>query len=168
VSSVYDFFAPQPEKNATVFLLKQIMHDWSDEYCIKILTQLRAAATPDTTLLVLDSIMPLACRDPSASDPHGIPGAVPTEAPVPLLANYGAVNEMGYNADFDVRIVSIDSIATNTSLLYSLQMFLLFNSQERTAIHFVELLRTAGWNVHVIHRQPGDSTFIQSIEAKPV
>ncbi|KAJ7269517.1 S-adenosyl-L-methionine-dependent methyltransferase [Mycena rebaudengoi] len=145
---VYDFFAPQPEKNATVFLLKQIMHDWSDEYCIKILTQLRAAATPDTTLLVLDSIMPLACRDPSASDPHGIPGAVPTEAPVPLLANYGAVNEMGYNADFD--------------------MFLLFNSQERTAIHFVELLRTAGWNVHVIHRQPGDSTFIQSIEAKPV
>ncbi|KAJ6608071.1 S-adenosyl-L-methionine-dependent methyltransferase [Mycena sp. CBHHK59/15] len=145
---VHDFFTPQPQTNASVFLLKQIMHDWSDEYCVKILTQLWDAATPATVLLLLDSIMPLACHDPSGEGPHAIPGAVPKEARAPLLANYGAANDMGYNADFD--------------------MFLLFNSQERTAIHFVELLGRTGWKVTAVHRQPGDSTFLQSVEAKKV
>lgn len=50
----------------------------------------------------MDSIMPFACHDPSADSGHDIPGAIPREAPAPLLANYGAVNEMGYNADIDV------------------------------------------------------------------
>ncbi|CAK5276426.1 unnamed protein product [Mycena citricolor] len=145
---VQDFFVPQPQNNASIYLLKQIMHDWSDEYCVKILTQLSKAAKPGATLLLLDSVMPLACRDPSADGPGGIPGAAPVEAPAPLLANYGGYNDMGYNADFD--------------------MFLLFNSQERTVIHFTELLAKTGWTVVAVHRQAGDSTFLQSIEAKKV
>ncbi|KAJ7175090.1 S-adenosyl-L-methionine-dependent methyltransferase [Mycena crocata] len=142
---VHDFFTPQPQKNPAVFLLKQIMHDWSDEYCLKILNHLWEAAAPTTTLLLLDSIMPLACHDLSGEGPNAIPGAVPKEAPAPLLANYGGANDMGYNADFD--------------------MFLLFNSQERTVIHFVNLLAKTGWKVTAIHRQPGDSTFLQCVEA---
>jgi hypothetical protein len=47
-------------------------------------------------------------------------------------------------------------------------MFLLFNSQERTRMHFVDLLARTGWEVVAVHRQPGDSTFIQCIEAKKV
>ncbi|KAJ7898380.1 S-adenosyl-L-methionine-dependent methyltransferase [Mycena leptocephala] len=139
----HDFFTSQPQSNATVFLLKQIMHDWSDEYCIKILTRLWVGAVRTTTLLLLDSILPLACHDPAAEAEGGL-----REAPAPLLANYGAANEMGYNADFD--------------------MFLLFNSQERTRMHFVDLLARTGWEVVAVHRQPGDSTFIQCIEAKKV
>lgn len=46
-------------------------------------------------------------------------------------------------------------------------MFLLFNSQERTRMHFVDLLARTGWEVVAVHRQPGDSTFIH-IEAKKV
>ncbi|KAF5386578.1 hypothetical protein D9615_002146 [Tricholomella constricta] len=45
------------------------------------------------------SIVPFACRDPSGDDDRGIPGAVPP----PLLANYGAANEMAYNVDIAVR-----------------------------------------------------------------
>lgn len=90
-------------KTATLFLLKQILHDWSDVYCAKILTKLRASATRSTKLLLLDSIMPFTCHDPSADSTPGIPGAVPHEAPAPLLANFGAVNEMIYNADIDVN-----------------------------------------------------------------
>ncbi|KAJ7657239.1 S-adenosyl-L-methionine-dependent methyltransferase [Mycena polygramma] len=137
---VHDFFEPQPQTDATVFLLKQIMHDWSDEYCVKILKRLWDAAQPTTILLLLDSIMPLACHDPAA---EGL-----QEAPAPLLANYGAVNEMGYNAD--------------------LAMLMLFNSQERTRMHFVELLARAGWKLVVLHHQAGDSTFLQCIEAKKI
>ncbi|KAJ6480521.1 S-adenosyl-L-methionine-dependent methyltransferase [Mycena vitilis] len=138
---VHDFFEPQPQTDATIFLLKQIMHDWSDEYCVKILKRLWDAAQPKTTLLLLDSIMPLACHDPVAEE--GL-----QEAPAPLLANYGAVNEMGYNAD--------------------LAMLMLFNSQERTRMHFVELLARAGWKLVAVHRQAGDSTFLQCIEAKKI
>ncbi|KAJ3517445.1 hypothetical protein NLJ89_g507 [Agrocybe chaxingu] len=144
-----DFFAPQPHQGVDVFFVKQIMHDWSDEYCSKILKQLRAAAAPKTKLVMMESVMPFACHDPSADGGRGIPGSVPREAPAPLLANYGAVNEMGYNADID--------------------MFLLFNSQERTIVHFDDLLRSNGWQVtRVNRREGGDSTFLQSIEAIPI
>ncbi|THH07900.1 hypothetical protein EW146_g9170 [Bondarzewia mesenterica] len=146
--AAHDFFDRQPQTNASVFLLKQITHDWSDEYCVKFLTRLRTAATPTTILLIVDSIMPFACHDPSGDDDKGIPGAVPREAPAPLLANFGAVNEMAYNADID--------------------MFLLFNSQERTIRHFDRLLRSTGWKIKIVHRQADDSTFLQSIEAIPI
>ncbi|EIM79956.1 S-adenosyl-L-methionine-dependent methyltransferase [Stereum hirsutum FP-91666 SS1] len=33
----HDFYTPQPVKGASVFLLKQILHDWSDSYAITIL-----------------------------------------------------------------------------------------------------------------------------------
>lgn len=90
----HNFFDPQPQKNASIFLMKQVMHDWADDSCAKILTQLRDAATTQTKLIVVDSIMPFACHDPSQDAEKGVPGAIPREAPEPLLANFGAVNEM--------------------------------------------------------------------------
>ncbi|KAF8886253.1 S-adenosyl-L-methionine-dependent methyltransferase [Gymnopilus junonius] len=149
VLEAQDFFKPQAKRDVAVFFLKQILHDWSDEYCTKILKNLWAAASPSTKLVIMENIMPFACHDPSADRGQGIAGAVPREAPAPLLANYGAVNAMGYYADID--------------------MFLLFNSQERTVDHMEELLRDAGWKVIIIHRREGgDSTFLQSIEAIPI
>ncbi|KAG5221429.1 S-adenosyl-L-methionine-dependent methyltransferase [Salix suchowensis] len=125
--AVHNFFEPQSQKGAAVYLLKQILHDWSDEYCVKILSQLRIAAVPKTKLVLMDSIMPFACHDPSANTKSGIPGGVPREAPAPLLANFGAVNEMGYNADID----------------------------ERTITHFDELLGSTGWKAVKVYRQEG-------------
>ena len=98
----HDFFQPQPIKNASVFLVKQILHDWPDAYTSKILTKLREVAQRETKLIIIDNIVPFACHDPSADEGKGIPGAVPKEAPQPLLANYGIANEMGYNYDLAV------------------------------------------------------------------
>ncbi|KAF7288814.1 S-adenosyl-L-methionine-dependent methyltransferase [Mycena chlorophos] len=144
----HDFFTTQPQKDASVFLVKQILHDWSDPYCVKILSQLWEAAAPDTTLLIMESLVPLACHDPELDAPSAIPGAAAKEAPAPLLANYGATNDMSYNID--------------------MVMFFMFNSQERTFLHFQKLLASAGWEIVKVHRQAGDSTFVQSIEAKKV
>lgn len=49
--------------------------------------------------------MPFTCHDPSADEDKAIPGAAPREAPAPLLANFGAVIEMGYSADIDVSFL---------------------------------------------------------------
>jgi chemotaxis methyl-accepting protein methylase len=54
----HDFFKEQPVKGADVYLLRWIMHDWSDEYCIKILSQLVPAMTEQSRLLISESVMP--------------------------------------------------------------------------------------------------------------
>ncbi|KDR83075.1 hypothetical protein GALMADRAFT_263497 [Galerina marginata CBS 339.88] len=145
---VQDFFEPQPQRKVSVFFMKQILHDWSDQYGIKILKNLWAAASKETRLVLMESLMPFACHD-SSTDEGGRFGAVSHMAPAPLLANYGAVKEMAYGAD--------------------IVMFLLFNSQERTIRHIDDLLRRTGWQMTVVRRQEGsDSTFLQSMEAAPI
>jgi hypothetical protein len=100
--SVHDFFTPQPQTNASSFFIKQILHDWSDEYCIKFLAQLKAAQPCCSRRAFF------ACHDPSADNHDSITDAVPKEAPAALLANYVAVNEIGHDADVDVSQVHHD------------------------------------------------------------
>lgn len=46
-------------------------------------------------------------------------------------------------------------------------MFILVNAQERTIGHMVNLFNQCGWKVMQVHRQEGDKTFLQCIEAVP-
>jgi len=80
-----------------------VLHDWSDKYALKILKQLRDAATPSTKLLVVDIILPYACHE-TEEETDGITGAVSIKAPKPLLANWGAVNDFSYILDICVRL----------------------------------------------------------------
>ncbi|MGW8375090.1 methyltransferase [Streptomyces sp. ODS28] len=52
-----DFFTGVPS-GGDVYLLKNILHDWPDEDCLRILGTLRAAVTPGTRLLVIDAVLP--------------------------------------------------------------------------------------------------------------
>lgn len=116
-TQVHDFFTPQPDREVSFFFLKQILHDWSDEYCSKILIHLRKAASPSTKLLSMDSVIPYACRDTS---PYSFPGAIPDEAPSPFLANWGGANTLGYQIDITA---SIHMHATHVSYTYDLVCF---------------------------------------------
>ena len=78
------------------------MHDWSDPYASKILSELRKVALPDTRLLIVDNILAYACHDPTYDDNDSIPGAACQDAPAPLLANFGAANELSYTIDMAV------------------------------------------------------------------
>jgi len=144
----HDFFTPQPVKNASVFLLKHILHDWSDQYCTRILDRLRAAATPSTKLLLVENIIQHICHDPNVEGKDAIPGATPHEAPAPLLPTYGQINDMPYQIDF--------------------AMFLMMNAQDRTLGHFVQLLGASGWRIVKIYRTDRMGAFLQQIEAIPV
>lgn len=112
----------------------------------------------------MDSLIPFACRD--RMEGTGIPGAVPKEAPEPLLANYGAVNSLAYQADI---IVSHDSLLLAHDIENIIeQMYTAANAQERTIHHMDQLLRDGGWKITAVHRLDGDSTFAQPIEAVPI
>jgi hypothetical protein len=51
-----DFFERVPEGD--VYVLSTILHDWDDEHATRILQTIRAAARPDSRLLVIDSVVP--------------------------------------------------------------------------------------------------------------
>ena len=55
---VHDFWTPQPVKNAGVYYLRRIMHDWPDALCLKILQQTVAAMGPDSKLLIAENVVP--------------------------------------------------------------------------------------------------------------
>jgi hypothetical protein len=51
-----NFFESVPE-GADAYLLKHVLHDWSDENCVRILKNIYAAAKPATKLLLVEFIL---------------------------------------------------------------------------------------------------------------
>ena len=82
--AAHDFFEAQPVKDASVFVARYITHNWSDKYARQVLQRLRAAARPDTTLVVIDDIQDYLCRG-GAPGAVGVPGVEKPMAPEPLL-----------------------------------------------------------------------------------
>jgi O-methyltransferase domain len=48
----HDFFDENPVKNADVYWLRYIIHDWSDEFCVKILSAIRKSMGTRSRLLI--------------------------------------------------------------------------------------------------------------------
>lgn len=111
---VHDFFQPQPILNASVFILRVVLHDWSDSFARRILLRLREAAVlpighrSGTTLVIADHILPLACVDNFGHSgirmkgDDDVEGAECTPAPPPLLANLGKARANAYWMDMTV------------------------------------------------------------------
>ncbi|TFY69030.1 hypothetical protein EVG20_g3320 [Dentipellis fragilis] len=135
----------QPVKNADVFIVRTILHDWANQFCIKILRNLRKAATPNTRLLVVDNIISYACKEEAAKD---IPGAAMPLPPAPLLANWGPASSMSYLAD--------------------IQMLSCHNGQERTATQLRDLLSETGWKLVEVRRATSFGLALHNAIAVPV
>jgi len=135
-----NFFDEQPTLPGEpgVFLLRNITHDWSDKYAIKILRRLRDAATPSTKLVIISCITDYACR---------LPNDEAEAPPAPLLANFGGANIFPYSFD--------------------LSMLGFFNAKERTHQDHVEILDSAGWKLSEVRRNPSRKEFLSSIIAVP-
>lgn len=134
---VHDFFAPQPVKQAAVFLLRVVLHDWPDDFARRILLHLREAAMPHTKLLLGDFILPLACPDEVGGDEllENIQGAETMLAPPPLLPNLGKASANAYWMDMTMQVM--------------------FNAQERTLREIVGLAASAGWKVTRVTKSTG-------------
>jgi hypothetical protein len=65
---VHDFFQPQPVKGADVYLLRWILHDWSDKYAIRILRALIPALEKRSKIVVHEYILPEPSVTPTIKD----------------------------------------------------------------------------------------------------
>ncbi|EED13972.1 hydroxyindole O-methyltransferase, putative [Talaromyces stipitatus ATCC 10500] len=54
----HDFLTPQPVHGADIYLLRWILHDWSDAYCVKILQNLIPALKQGARIVVNDISIP--------------------------------------------------------------------------------------------------------------
>lgn len=63
-------------------------HDWSDEYCVKILSAIRESMAPHSRLLICDQVMNTTEGDPDLKS-----------APSPLPANYGYYTRFSHSRD---------------------------------------------------------------------
>lgn len=144
---VHDFFTPQPVKQAAVFLLRVVLHDWPDNFARRILLRLREAATPDTKLLLGEFILPLACPDETGDiSLEGIQGIESALGSPPLLSNLGKASANAYWMDMTVRFYYLLLQRRTSGLIYC-QMQVVFNAQERTLREIVALAASAGWRV---------------------
>lgn len=84
-----------------MFFLKMIIHDWSDEMSHIILEHLRDAATPSTKLLIMDRIVPYACKGVDKAA-EGIPGLLTQDVPDVLPPNLGSWGPTTYHIDLNV------------------------------------------------------------------
>lgn len=55
---VADFFKPQTVKSAAVYFLRKVLHDWPDEFAIRILQQLIPALKAGARILINDHCVP--------------------------------------------------------------------------------------------------------------
>jgi hypothetical protein len=57
----HDFFDPQPELNAGAYFIRQVVHNWNDADCVRILRNIVPAiekCAPNTPLLINEMILP--------------------------------------------------------------------------------------------------------------
>ncbi|OQV00538.1 hypothetical protein CLAIMM_06020 [Cladophialophora immunda] len=54
----HNFFTPQPVRDADVYLLRFICHDYSDKYAAQILSHITPAMGSNSRIVIVDAIMP--------------------------------------------------------------------------------------------------------------
>jgi 6-hydroxytryprostatin B O-methyltransferase len=54
----HDFFTPQPVKDADVYLLRMILHDWPHAESVRILQHLVDALKPGARIIIMDMVLP--------------------------------------------------------------------------------------------------------------
>lgn len=54
----HDFFTSQPVKDADVYLLRMIIHDWADANAVKILKEITEVMKEGSRIVIMDMVLP--------------------------------------------------------------------------------------------------------------
>ncbi|KAL1745742.1 O-methyltransferase-domain-containing protein [Schizophyllum fasciatum] len=137
-----DFFHTQVVKDAAIFLLFHIMHNWGKTRAVQILRNLRVVASHETKLIIGDQITPHASHEQILGD--NVKGADRILSPISPLLSPGRAE----------HAASLDTV-----------MLIDLNGEERTLGGFVELMAAGGWRITEVHYIPG--SFDAHIVAEP-
>src|SRR5207253_1295364 len=77
-----DFFESVPP-GGDAYLLNNVIHDWSDQRSVEILSNCRKAMRPDGTLLIVETLYPAQFDD-------SVPSQIAARSDVNMLVNTGA------------------------------------------------------------------------------
>jgi len=55
---VHDIFTPQPVKGASVYFLRNVLHNYTDTDCQRILTEIAVSMTPTSKIIIVDALLP--------------------------------------------------------------------------------------------------------------
>ncbi|KAM0648256.1 hypothetical protein ACHAO3_006919 [Verticillium nonalfalfae] len=91
---VHDFFEKNPVPEADVYWLRYVLHDWSDDYCVRILSGIRQSMGPRSRILICDQVM---------NTTHGCSDLPP--APQPLLPNWGYYTRYSHQRDLAMMAI---------------------------------------------------------------
>ncbi|KAJ7208244.1 O-methyltransferase [Mycena pura] len=127
---VHNFLDSQPVKNAAVFLVRHVVHNWPDDSAVKILQNLREAAQPSTRLVIMEMVPDVAARSSSVTNTTPASAARP-RAPEPLLPNWGVGSPLPYYIDMAAHA--------------------LMGGGERTLGHWIEILTRSNWKLDRLH-----------------
>ncbi|KAJ4490570.1 S-adenosyl-L-methionine-dependent methyltransferase [Lentinula aciculospora] len=117
----HDFFKPQPVKDAAVYFLRQIIHDWPDEEYRKILTNLRSAAGAHSKLVLFEMLAKHVTEDLDSGP----------SAPYPLLPNPGVGQDP-------------------PQPLICRCLLTMYNGKERTYEEYTQLGKESGWKLEEV------------------
>ncbi|KAF7377776.1 4-O-methyltransferase 1 [Mycena sanguinolenta] len=117
---VHNFFEPQPVKDAAMYFMRVVIHDWPDVTAKEIMANTRKAGGKESKLVLFDLVMPYACETP---------GAPPV--PSPLLPNLGIAGA-GFVTNLDIEMMTV------------------FNGKERTVDQFRALGEATGWKLEEV------------------
>ncbi|GAQ08549.1 beta-lactamase-like protein 2 [Aspergillus lentulus] len=84
----HSFFDTNPTEGADIYFLRYVLHDWSDDYCVRILSAIRQSMAAHSRLLICDQVMNTTIGDPDLES-----------APSPLPANYGYHTRFSHSRD---------------------------------------------------------------------
>ncbi|EAW24695.1 O-methyltransferase tpcA [Aspergillus fischeri NRRL 181] len=84
----HSFFDTNPTEGADIYFLRYVLHDWSDDYCVRILAAIRSSMAAHSRLLICDQVMNTTIGDPDLDS-----------APSPLPANYGYHTRFSHSRD---------------------------------------------------------------------
>ncbi|RPD73781.1 S-adenosyl-L-methionine-dependent methyltransferase [Lentinus tigrinus ALCF2SS1-7] len=152
---VHDFFEDNPRKEPnTIYWFRFIMHDWADDYAIKILKGIRASCHPTSKVLLGESVMLEALPSPPSSrgaagfenDLRSLRNDGPytlLKAPYPIPQNYG--------------------FATKTTAQYDILMHTLLNALERTMGNFEKIVAASGSKIAHVYPTRGTASIIELV-----
>ncbi|KAJ3496496.1 hypothetical protein NLG97_g2620 [Lecanicillium saksenae] len=132
----HNFFEPQPARDADIYFLRHILHNWQDEMASKILSNIASSMSSKSKLLICEHVLLPSYNLPAS----GGYSQERQSAPPPLLPHW--------SGSFTTRL--------------DLVVFACLNAKQRTEQEFSDLAATAGLTVTKIWRNMGDEVIFEN------